>query len=147
MAFTEAEENALRGMLAVFRTKSAALPDDVAVMCADVYPEWSGDGLHYATGERLHYGGTLYQVLQDHTSQADWTPNAAPSLFAKVLEAGTADTPTEEVPEWEQPDSTNPYPLGARVKHNGKVWESLVANNVWEPGATGTETVWAEVKE
>ncbi len=28
---------------------------------------------------------------------------------------------------------------------NGKVWESLVANNVWEPGAVGTETVWREV--
>lgn len=64
-----------------------------------------------------------------------------------MLEAGTPDTPTEEVPEWVQPDSTNPYPLGARVKHNGKVWESLVANNVWEPGAAGTATVWREVTE
>ena len=38
-------------------------------------------------------------------------------------------------------------PARCRVKHNGKVWESLVANNVWEPGAVGTETVWREVTE
>ena len=95
----------------------------------------------------MSYEGELYVCLQAHTSQTDWAPTAAPSLWAKVLEAGTPDTPTEEVPEWVQPDSTNPYPLGARVKHNGKVWESLVANNVWEPGAVGTETVWREVTE
>lgn len=39
--------------------------------------------------------------------------------------------------------------LSARCprKHNGKVWESLVANNVWEPGVTGTEALWKEVSE
>ena len=33
------------------------------------------------------------------------------------------------------------------MRHNGKVWESLVDNNVWEPGAQGTETVWREISE
>ena len=49
--------------------------------------------------------------------------------------------------EWEQPDSTNPYITGDRVKHNGKTWESLVDNNVWEPGAQGTEALWKVVEE
>lgn len=141
MAFTEEEESALRGMLAVFRAESAALSDDAALMCPDVYPEWSGEGLPYAVGERLRFDGTLYQVLQDHASQADWTPKAAPSLFAAVLVDGEG-----QVVEWvAPPPGSNGYVKGQKVTHGGKTWESLVDNNVWEPGVSGTETVWAEV--
>ena len=32
-----------------------------------------------------------------------------------------------------------------QVTHNGKTWESLADNNVWEPGAIGTESLWKEV--
>ena len=28
-----------------------------------------------------------------------------------------------------------------------KTWESLVDNNVWEPGALGTESLWKDVSE
>ena len=45
------------------------------------------------------------------------------------------------IPEWEQPDSTNPYSKGDKVTHNGKTWVSDVDNNVWEPGVYG----WSEV--
>lgn len=96
----------------------------------------------YTAGKRLEYNGTIYKVLQDHTSQGEWTPDAAPSLFAKVL------IPDPDViPEWEQPDSTNGYSTGDKVTHNGAIWESLVDNNVWEPGAEGTESLWQEVTE
>lgn len=96
----------------------------------------------YTAGKRLEYNGTIYKVLQDHTSQGEWTPDAAPSLFTKVL---IPDPDT--IPEWEQPDSTNGYSTGDKVTHNGTIWESLVDNNVWEPGAEGTESLWQEVTE
>lgn len=147
MAFTEEEEGKLRAIIAIFDGQAPSLSSDVAAKCPALFAAWDGDGHAYSEGERVSFEGVLYTCLQAHTSQPDWSPTAAPSLWAKVLEAGTPDTPTEEVPEWVQPDSTNPYPLGARVEHNGKVWESLVANNVWEPGAVGTETVWREVTE
>lgn len=57
----------------------------------------------------------IYKVLTAHTSQDTWTPPDAPSLFAKVL---IPDSDT--IPEWEQPDSTNPYSKGDKVTHNGK---------------------------
>lgn len=38
------------------------------------------------------------------------------------------------------------YAKGNKVRHSGKVWECLVDNNTWEPGAAGTETVWLEVE-
>lgn len=72
----------------------------------------------------------LYKVLQDHTSQSNWTPTAAQSLFAKVL------IPEPSViPEWEQPSSTNPYMKGDKVRFEGKIYESLIDNNIWSPSA------------
>lgn len=111
------------------------LPDSEALEAVKLYREWASD-TDYATGYKVQRGGALYKVLQPHTSQTGWEPENAPSLWAKVL------IPDETVvPEWEQPDSTNPYNAGDKVTHNGKTWVSDVDNNVWEPGVYG----WSEV--
>lgn len=114
--------------------------DDQALQVTSLYPVWSGESVLYATGKRLLYLDILYKVLQDHTSQADWTPDVTPSLYAKVLIPDS-----NVIPEWEQPESTNGYMTGDKVSHNDKIWESAVDNNIWEPGVTGTEGVWVEV--
>ena len=111
------------------------LSDDVAFTIPALYPEWKpGEG--YVSGDRVFYGDTLYKVLQGHTSQETWTPDAAPSLFTKVLIPDTG-----VIPEWEQPDSTNPYSKGDKVTYQGKTWISTVDNNVWAPDAYGWELV------
>ena len=121
---------------------AALLTDEKAVNVPELFPLWKGDGTEYTADTRVRYNGVLYKVLQNHTSQETWTPEDAASLFAKVL------IPDESViPEWEQPDSTNGYSIGDKVTHNGMTYESLVNNNVWEPGVTGTETVWQIVSE
>lgn len=112
---------------------AAALTDEQALKAAALYPAWSAEDT-YDAGERVRFGGALYKCLQGHTAQADWTPTAAPSLWAKVL---TSDT-GEPLP-WEQPDSTNPYMKGDKVTHAGKTWVSTMDNNVWEPGVYGWE--------
>lgn len=119
---------------------AATLDDSQALKVKALYPQWDGSGVAYAAGDRLTYEGNLYKVLQGHTSQADWTPDKAPSLFAEVLpgQEGTA------IGEWLQPDSTNSYKQGDKVTHNGETWESLVDGNVWEPGATGV-TQWKQI--
>lgn len=115
-----------------------SLGDADALEAVCLYPKWSGNGVKYTTGSRVRDEGTLYTVLQGHTSQSEWRPKDAPSLFAKVL------IPDPDIiPEWEQPDSTNPYSKGDRVMHNGKLWESDYDSNVWEPGVLG----WHEVTE
>lgn len=109
--------------------------DEQALAAPALYPTWRTDTV-YEVGNRVLYDETLYKVLQAHTSQATWTPDVSASLFAKVL------IPDPEViPEWEQPNSTNPYMTGDKVTHNGKTWVSIVDNNVWEPGAYGWEEV------
>lgn len=132
----------LRALIEKAMTVTTSLTEEEAIAATCMYPHWNGDSVAYVKGQRVQYDGTLYTVLQAHTSQAGWKPTAAPSLFAKVLIPDPS-----VVPEWEQPDSTNPYMKGDKVKHNGKTWVSLVDNNVWEPGVTGTAALWQEVAE
>ena len=128
----------LRALIEKAMTETASLTEAEAVAATCLYPKWSGDGVQYTAGQRVQDDGVLYTVLQAHTSQPDWKPANAPSLFAKVL----IPDPTV-IPEWEQPDSTNPYSKGDKVTHNGKTWVSDIDGNVWEPGVYG----WTEVAE
>lgn len=50
--------------------------------------------------------------------------------------------PERFAPKWVQPqgagvEDAEPYPVGTRVWHDGRIWRSTVANNVWEPGISG----------
>lgn len=109
--------------------------DEMSLQVPKLYPTWN-ENISYDVGERILYSNILYKVVQAHTSQASWTPNVAPSLFAQVL------IPDEEIiPEWIQPDSTNPYMIGDKVIYNNKTWQSIINNNVWEPGNYGWEEI------
>ena len=101
-------------------------------------------GKAYKTKEVISYGVNsvgdpqLYQVLQDHTSAAEWTPDTATSLYKAI---GITE---DGYPEWVQPlGATDAYSKGDKVSHNGSHWVSDVDNNVWEPGVYG----WTEVDE
>lgn len=119
----------------IIEKSAQSLDDATALEAVTLFPAWAA-GVAYTTGTKVKHGGVLYSVLQDHTSQTGWEPGAAPSLFAKVL----IPDPTV-IPEWEQPDSTNPYNKGDKVMYNGVVYESLIDGNVWQPGVYG----WIEV--
>lgn len=125
----------LAELIAAIQSIRAAADDTVALAAKELYPAWKTN-TSYSAGDRVLFADALYKCLQGHTSQDTWTPTAAVSLWAKVL------IPEPEViPEWVQPDSTNPYMAGDKVTHNGKTWESIVDSNVWEPGVYG----WTEV--
>lgn len=136
----EAENAILESSVRVVKIQAQSLNDTDALTVQNLYPKWSGESVTYAKDFKVNRNGVLYKCLQDHVSQESWSPEDAPSLWAKVLIPDP-----ETIPEWEQPGSTNGYSKGDKTTHNGKTWESLVDNNVWEPGVTGTETVWKEV--
>lgn len=132
MAITRDQAQQLRKLLV---KQADTLPDEEILNVPCFVEKWKA-GISYVTGKRVKYNDVIYKVLQDHTSQDDWTPENAPSLFAKVL------IPDENViPEWEQPDSTNPYMTGDKVTHSGETWVSNVDNNVWQPGVYGWDKV------
>ncbi len=108
------------------------LTDEQAATVPDAFREWKPE-TEYNAGDRRKYNGALYKCLQDHTSQADWSPDVAVSLWARIL------IPDPEViPVWEQPDSTNPYMIGDKVHFptiDDPVYESTIDGNVWSPEA------------
>lgn len=107
---------------------SKYLDDSDALQGVELFPKWKADGT-YEVGDRVLHDGVLYKVLQPHTSQATWTPSNSPSLFAEVLVDENVPLP------WVQPDSTNAYMTGDRVLYEGKVYESVIDNNIWSPSA------------
>lgn len=122
-----------------YQTKLRSISDGAALKISELFPHWSGNSKEYVKDDKVLYNDVLYKVLQNHTSQEGWTPTSAPSLFAKVL------TSEGEILDWEQPSSTNPYMKGDKVKFNGKIYESVIDNNVWSPEAYPQG--WKEIEE
>ena len=77
-----------------------SLPDDEAAQAPSLSQPWAV-GEQVAVGDRRYYAptGLLYKVIQGHTTQADWTPDAAPALWVvvDVTHAGTAEDPIPAV--------------------------------------------------
>lgn len=121
------------------QVQAAELDDDKAMEVTDLYPEWQYPKA-YAVGEMFKYGVNahgetqLYRVVQAHTSQADWKPDAQAALYKAV---GFTDTGT---PIWTQPlGAHDAYSTGDAVSHKDQLWISTVDGNVWEPGVYGWE--------
>ena len=76
---------------------SVSLDDSDALDAVELFPAWHTDTA-YTVGIRVRYGEKLYRCEQAHTSQADWTPDVTPALWAKVAEPGQGDTPDNPIP-------------------------------------------------
>ena len=130
-------ERALQ-LRAVIEQAADTLPDETAENVPELFAPWQV-GHAYTVGDRVQDEVVLYKCIQAHTSQADWKPSVTPALWTVVH--------VEPIPEWVQPTgSTDAYMTGDKVRHNDQVWESLIDNNVWEPGAAGTEALWQAVE-
>lgn len=102
---------------------------------ASVFPKYQV-GKAYKTKEVFAYGenavgdAQLYQVLQDHTSAAEWTPDTATSLYKAI---GVSES---GYPEWVQPlGVSDAYNTGDIVSYNGVLYESIIDGNTWSPEA------------
>lgn len=112
--------------------------DEDAYVMRYLYDEWSGDGITYKTNDRLMYNDKFYKVLQDHTSQADWLPDTATSLYVEIAD------PSIEYPEFVQPTGAHDaYAKGDKVTFEGKHYISLIDANVYSP--TAYPAGWQEV--
>lgn len=105
----------------------------------DLFSDWNV-GIDYVGGNIRRYNGCLWKCLQAHKSQEGWEPDKAASLWKKIGD------PTVEYPEWSQPvGAGDGYEYGAKVSHMNKHWHSeFNGENIWEPGAAGTEALWVE---
>ncbi len=130
--------NTAGGIVFVTMAEAGNIDATTAAEHAELFAEWAYP-VAYKTGQIRRYNGKLYKCVQDHTSQADWTPDAAVSLWSV-----TAD-PAEEWPEWSQPvGAHDAYAKGDKVSCDGKHWQSNTDNNVWKPGVYGWDDVTEE---
>lgn len=134
----------LRRALQLF---AATLYNDetTAMEVATIYPMWEEDK-GYKQNDVIRYQTNgvgdpqLYLVLQVHTSQADWTPDATPALYKKI------GVDERGYPKWVQPiGAVDAYNKGDIVNYNDKLYKSLIDANVWSPDAYPTG--WEEYTE
>ena len=64
--------------------------EDITPVAAEENPatgetitEWR-PGIAATVGMKLTYNGTTYEVIQPHTTQADWLPDALPALYKRL---------------------------------------------------------------
>lgn len=112
---------------------ATTLPEEKALVVSSIFDEWVVN-VKYVTGDWVAYGVNavgdpqLYQVLQDHTSAAQWTPDTATSLYKAV------GIDPSGIPLWVQPlGATDAYNIGDIVSYNGKLYKSIINANVWAP--------------
>lgn len=110
---------------------AASLADEDALSAVELFPAWQTNQT-YTVDERVRHDGKLYRVVQPHTSQSDWPPDATPALYVEVAPPGT-------IPVWRQPaGAQDAYNTGDRVHYpdeNSPVYESTIDGNVWSPEA------------
>lgn len=115
--------------------ESGSIDEVTAGEHTELFTPWA-ENVNYIVGQLRSFREKLYKCVQAHTSQADWTPDTAVSLWVNVSD------PAEEWPAWSQPvGAQDAYALGDKVSHGEKHWTSAADANVWEPGVYG----WNEV--
>ena len=116
-------------MLENLKTKELldGLSDDNAVLVMALFPVWETK-TKYKTGDRIRYEDGFYKVLQNHTSQDDWLPTTASSLYVMISD------PSEEYPEFKQPTGAHDvYMTGDKVTFEGKHYICLKDNTAHSP--------------
>lgn len=78
----------------IIETAVEGLSDNDAIKAVTLFPKWK-PRIELKAGERLRFGDKLYRVKNGHTTQSDWTPDIAVSLYEEVCESktGTVDDP------------------------------------------------------
>ena len=82
----------------IIEQAAVSLSDGEAASVPELITAWAYP-VAYAEGDRRSYGGKVYKVRsgQGHTSQADWTPDKTPALWA-VIDAEHAGTQADPIP-------------------------------------------------
>jgi hypothetical protein len=83
------------------RTRINEVPMTVeqSLELAGYFPIWE-EGKDMPIGYKVSYDGSLFEVIQEHTSQSDWKPREAKSLF-KVVQIEAVGTGDDTI-AWEQ---------------------------------------------
>lgn len=80
----------------IIEQATVSLSDGEAASVPELITAWAYP-VAFAKGDRRSYGSKVYKCRQAHTSQADWTPDKTPALWA-VIDAEHAGTQADPIP-------------------------------------------------
>lgn len=80
----------------IIEQAAVSLSDGEAATVPELITAWAYP-VAFAEGDRRSHGGKVYKCRQAHTSQADWTPDKTPALWA-VIDAEHAGTQADPIP-------------------------------------------------
>lgn len=108
-------------------------------------PVWSEKAVY--TSEHIGFpvqdNGQVFIILQAHTPAHN--PNVRPAELPAIYSIKHTKDIAKAKPYLSPNGTSGLYTKDEVCTKDGKVWRSLVDNNTWEPGATGTETIWEAV--
>ena len=94
-------------LVAAMKAMRGTATDEAALQAVSLYPHWkvkknddgTETGIPLAAGDRVQHGGILYRVKegQGHTTQSDWAPDVATSIF-EVVDVGHKGTREDPIP-------------------------------------------------
>lgn len=93
----------------------------------DQFAAWQ-PGLAVAVGDVLVFEGVAYEVVQEHTTQADWTPPVVPALFSRFRDP--------EAPQGQAWQPATAYALNDHVTYQGVEYTCIQAHTSqagWAP--------------
>lgn len=106
-------------------------------------------GKNYEENEKFTYKDKVYEVIQAHTSQTTWLPEATPALYREYLNVEIQNqdgSKTEVVAEFKQPTGAHDsYNKGDKVLFKGKIYKSKIDANTFSPEQFADG--WEEVAE
>ena len=119
----EVKKELQNAAIMVVQIQAQSLTDTQALTVQDIYPEWSGDGVEYAKDHKVRHNDNLYKCIQIHTSQSDWAPGTAPSLWTALADPTTTGTKEDpiQVPETVTTAGME-YVRGKYYSYNEKVY-------------------------
>lgn len=80
----------------IIEQAAVSLSDGEAASVPELITAWAYP-VDYAEGDRRSYGGKVHKCRKAHTSQANWTPDKTPALWA-VIDAAHAGTQADPIP-------------------------------------------------
>lgn len=106
-------------------------------------------GKNYEENEKFTYKDKVYEVIQAHTSQTTWLPEATPVLYREYLNVEIQNqdgSKTEIIKEFIQPTGAHDsYNKGDKVLFKGKIYKSKIDANTFSPEQFADG--WEEVTE
>ena len=121
------------------------IPEQVAMLNREFL---SAEGVQEGAAWRQPTGAhDAYPIgFQVSHNGKDWISTVANNVWEPGVSGWKEIVAEGDLAEWVQPTgSHDAYGVDVEVQHVSRHWKSLIGDNIWEPGAVGSEALWEDL--